>query len=368
MSVSPNLVSPFNPAKLLFHADKIALMQSGVLTSAPVSLEWDLSNTCPHDCPFCSFGTSESNGYRQQNWQHFPSERAAKLVPELKAAGLKAITFTGGGEPLMHPQAADIMRLVEASGIEFGLVTNGYLLRDKVAAIVARSARFVRVSLDAGTTATHNLVHRPKTPQFETILDNMAALIQRAKLERLDIGAPLTVGASFCVLDANVHELTTAVRRLQEIGADYIEVRPTYPTEWRGDGWPGGLTNIEDARAALASAHNIAADSGFRVLGMVDRFDALAAPEKGYTRCQIGPLTTVLGADGRLWHCCIQRGQEDFSLGSLLDVSFAEAWKTAQEKRLVDTINVDRCPRCRYDNYNRLLAGVETDALHTNFI
>jgi MoaA/NifB/PqqE/SkfB family radical SAM enzyme len=368
VSAHPNLVSPFNPAKLLWHADKIALMQAGIPNTAPVSLEWDLSNTCPHDCPFCSFGTSESQGYRQQHWQTFPTDRAKTLIPELAAAGLRTITFTGGGEPLMHPAAHELMAQVSRTSIEWGLVTNGFLLRGQVALEVASHARFVRVSLDAGTQATHNLVHRPKSPQFELILENLAELVARARLERLDLGVPLVVGASFCVMDANVHELLTLVRRLSDIGVDYLEVRPTYPTEWRGDGWPGGLTDIAAARAELAKAQEYAGDGPFRVLGMVDRFDALESPEKGYSRCQIGPLTTVLGADGRLWHCCVQRGQDDFALGSVLDTTWARAWFDAQAKHLADTINVSRCPRCRYDNYNRLLAGVPGDAMHVNFV
>ena len=101
---------------------------------------------------------------------------------------------------------------------------------------------------------------------------------------------------------------------------------------------------------------------------MIDRFEALAKPEKDYDRCQIGPLTTILGADGRLWHCCVQRGQPGFDLGNILEGSWAEVWQAAQEKRLVDRIDVKKCPRCRYDNYNRLLASVDADTMHVSFV
>jgi len=67
-------LSPFIPLKLLRHSDRVEAMLRGELTF-PIAIELDLSNRCPHNCPFCSFGTNESQGYRQQNWVTFPGAR-----------------------------------------------------------------------------------------------------------------------------------------------------------------------------------------------------------------------------------------------------------------------------------------------------
>lgn len=359
-------VHPFNPMKVLWHRDKIELMQQGTPTRGPVSLEWDLSNTCSHNCGFCSFGTKESNGYRQQNWQHFPTERALRLVPELKSAGVESITFTGGGEPLNHPQAARIFELVHQHGIEFGLVTNGQLLRGRVAGQVAEHAVFVRVSWDAGLEATHQAMHRTTSPQLAMIEEQMAEVIVMSRAS--ERAHPLTVGASFCVTDTNFREIEVAARRLKNIGADYLEVRPTFPTTWRGDGWDFALHHIQAARDGLQMAQDEMAGTGFSVIGMVERFDALDGYSKGYDRCQIGPLTSVLGAEGTLWHCCVQRGRPEFALANVLDQSFDDAWAAAQAKHMADVIDVTRCPRCRYDGLNSALAGIHDNRFHLAFI
>lgn len=364
MSIAATVAHPFNPAKLLWHRSQVEAVLAGHTTSAPINLEWDLSNTCPHDCFFCSFGTSESHGYRQQVWQVFPVARARTLIPELKAAGVQAITFTGGGEPLMHPEAADLFARTTGAGLQWGLVTNGVLLRGEVREQVAWNARFVRISLDAGTDATHQIMHRPKTPQFDLILDNLAATTARAR----ELGTPLQVGASFCVTDDNWQEIGLAAAKVKARGGAYLEVRPTFPTDWRGDGLGMALSNVTAAIDALEDARRDVADRHFQIIGMIDRFASLAAPAKGYSTCQIGGLMSVLGADGRLWHCCVQRGQDGFALGSVLHVPFAEAWRAAQQKRLQDVIDVKKCPRCRYDNYNKLLEGMQTDALHAAFV
>lgn len=357
---------PFNAAKLLWHRDKLAVLQANGWPRGPISVEWDFSNTCGHACPFCSFGTHESQGYRQQHAVHFPLARALTLVPELKAAGVESITITGGGEPLNHPQAAMILRAIVDAELPFGLVTNGQLLRGPAAQLVALYATFLRVSWDAGTAETHQQMHRTREPQLDHIEEQMRVVIGESRI--CGRTQPLVVGASFCVTDQNVLELEDAAKRLDAIGATYLEVRPTYPTTWRGDGWDAKLTRLDDARESLAAAKMAVADRPFQVIGMVDRFAALEGYAKGYDKCRIGPLTTVIGATGTLYHCCVQRGQADFALANVLDQSFADAWAAAGRKQMAETIDVTRCPRCRYDQYNRILEALPSDPFHAAFV
>lgn len=357
-------LTPFQPLKLLRHAPRVEAMLRGE-TVYPVSVEFDLSNRCPHDCPMCSFGTSKSEGYRQQNWVTFPTQRALDLLEEFAALGVQSITFTGGGEPLMHPQAAQLMARAAALGLAYGLVTNGVLLVDRVRDVVADSATFVRISLDAGTSDTHRITHGIEHAQFDRILANLRALRLRAP--------GLTIGASYCVQPANVREILTAAQVVKDTGGSYLELRPTYPTTWRGDGWSGALTKQEHqiAAAQAQAARALLDDDGFQVIGLTDRFAAVAGDyEKGYAQCHIGPLTTIVGADGRLWHCCVQRGMEGFSYGSVLpNTPFKEVWDTEQHRRMRADIDVTKCPRCRYDNYNRVIEGAFLrDGLHAAFV
>ena len=60
-AMAAEIVHPFQPLKLLRHSDRIESMIRGDVVW-PVSVELDLSNTCNHGCPWCSF-----NGFRQDN-------------------------------------------------------------------------------------------------------------------------------------------------------------------------------------------------------------------------------------------------------------------------------------------------------------
>jgi cyclic pyranopterin phosphate synthase len=356
-------INPFNALKLLRHADRIEAMLRGEMVY-PISVEFDASNTCPHDCPFCSFGTSRSQGYRQQHWVQFPTDRALTLFDELHDVGVKSITFTGGGEPLVHKAIATLLEKA-ASLFEIGVVTNGFNLRGAARDVIAQHATFLRVSLDAGNPETHAFTHGTKTPQFHQILEHLRASREAAA------GRPLTIGASFCVMDENWKEIYLAARQVKEAGGDYLEVRPTFPTEWRGDGWGHALSEMNVGAAQIEIEHAKAHlnDARFRVIGMVERFDRLSNPVKQYEKCRIGPLTTVIGADGRLWHCCVNRGIEAFCYGSVLERSFREVWDAPEHAALMARIDIRRCPRCRYDSLNEVLEGAFLkDEMHANFI
>lgn len=351
-------ITPFQPQKLLFHSDRVKAMLAGK-DVFPVSVELDLSNVCPHDCPFCSFGTSASNGYRQNNWVTFPYPRILDLLGELKSCGVESVTFTGGGEPLVHKMAHHIFNRATALGLQWGLVTNGLLLKSEAALEVGRGAKFVRISLDAGSDETHHYTHGLPEGQFQ--YEKIIANINWVRTLNPD----LTIGASFCMMDQNFKEVYKAAKDVRDAGANYLEVRPTFPTEWRGDGWGRALTDPQAAKVEVEHARLHLNSATFSVIGMTGRFDAVENPQKQYSKCRIGPLTTVIGADGRMWHCCVQRGQDNFALGSIVDQPFRQAWLT----RRVPDIDVNRCPRCRYDGYNELIEhAVVGDGMHSSFI
>ncbi len=346
------------PVKLLRHSDVVERMLNQEVVY-PISVELDLSNVCNHNCPWCSF-----SGFRQENWVSWPEDRVYTLLEELAEVGVKSITFTGGGEPLVHKRAADLFQRTHDLGMQYGVVTNGRRLEGTVADIVAQTATFVRVSLDAGTTQTHQMLHATAMPEYSRILGNMTKVRGLA-------GGRLTIGASMCIFDVNRREIVEAARRVKATGANYLEVRPVFPTEWRGGGFGNPLTDeyVDEAKANLADAKAQHDGNGFTVIGMIHRFDQVKDKSKQYEKCRIGPLTTVINADGFIYHCCIQRGMPEFRAGSVLDKPFKEVWWNAQHREMVADIDVTKCPPCRYDGYNQLIEQAYlADAMHAAFL
>ena len=53
-------------------------------------------------------------------------------------SGLEEVNIVGGGEPLVHPEIADIMRLIKAHGWRGSLITNGSLLSEPIVCSMIR--------------------------------------------------------------------------------------------------------------------------------------------------------------------------------------------------------------------------------------
>jgi radical SAM protein with 4Fe4S-binding SPASM domain len=354
-------VHPFNAMKLLAHSERVKRMLAGEPVF-PISVELDLSLRCNHQCTWCSF-----DGWRQANWINFPAARALTLIDELAACGVLSVTLTGGGEPLVHKAAPEVMRRLTANGLEWGLVTNGFHLSHERRDLAGQHATFVRVSLDAGTPETHMRIHGAPYEQLNDILFNMEQLIANGR-DRL------VVGASFCVFDSNLREITTAAQRLKAIGASYLEVRPVYPTEWRGgrqDDQGISESNIAVAAAEIECARSLYEDGSFRIIGMIDRFEAVKSfrHRDFYDACRITDLSTVISSDGHVYACCVHRGLKPFSGGSVLERPFRDVWLSEERRAMRDGIDIDKCPKCRYVGLNAVIQGAcVTDTMHSNFV
>jgi cyclic pyranopterin phosphate synthase len=360
-------VHPFNPMKLLAHADRVRAMLEGAPVF-PVSVELDLSLRCNHGCSWCSF-----DGWRQANWINFPEPRALTLIDELADCGVMSVTLTGGGEPLVHEAAAAVMARLHARGLAWGLVTNGFRLNGVRAELVAEHATFVRVSLDAGTSQTHARIHNTGMKDFPIILENIRAVVGFSALRDSAL-PPLTVGASFCVFDSNLREITQAAKLLKDAGANYLEVRPVYSTEWRGgrqDDQGISDANVAVAKAEIECARALCEDASFQIIGMVDRFEAVQSfrHRDFYSACRITDLSTVISADGQIYACCVHRGLKPFQGGSVLEAPFRDVWLSQQRRDMRDAINIDKCPKCRYVGLNSVIEGaIATDGMHHRFI
>jgi wyosine [tRNA(Phe)-imidazoG37] synthetase (radical SAM superfamily) len=68
-----------------------------------------------------------------------PTEKALELVTDLGRIGTKAVTFSGGGEPLLHKDIAQIMFRTIECGLDLSIITNGQLLSGERAAALEQS-------------------------------------------------------------------------------------------------------------------------------------------------------------------------------------------------------------------------------------
>lgn len=97
-----------------------------------------------------------------------------KIIQEAKLANIEYIRFTGG-ETLLHKDLAQFIKLAKDVGIKTSIITNGYLLENKIEELYDSGLDQVTVSIDE-IGETHNEIRNlPK------LFDRAIRGIEKAK-------------------------------------------------------------------------------------------------------------------------------------------------------------------------------------------
>ena len=346
----------FNTYKILNHPGAIKDLISGK-NPYPVSCEIDPSNLCNHSCSWCYFV-----GSRQVNKKNLEEKVLFKLIEDLAGGGTKSITFTGGGEPLVNSATPEAIRRAYSLGMRVGLVTNGGLLDKKKNRIIVSCCDFVRISLDAADEKSHHKLHNPHNPgkdSFENILENLRILVSSRRESKKNI----TIGAGFLIHKENYKKLPILAKRLKKIGIDYLQIRPIVMPQDDSltRAWARGYKYIQKA----ANFSN----NKFYVFPIDYRYREMISKQRNYQHCHIHNLLGIVGADGNVYLCSLFRGDNRFSFGNLYSQPFRRIWMGAKRKKLIRSLEVTKCPPCRYNRYNEILDYMlSKDKPHAEFL
>lgn len=306
--------------KVIYHIDKIEnAFKDKIVT--PISCEIDPSNTCMLDCSFCLYkGKEKLKPFLDYNLY-------LKLLRDLKKIGCLSITFTGGGEPLIHPKFNTMVKDALDFGFEIGLVTNGILL-DSVEDL--DKFKFVRVSLNAGTPEVYEKITGKNL--FNKAISSVKNAVKR--------NGETTIGLSFVVCNDNEKDIANAKTIAENLGVDYIQFKPVVSKS---------VSTLEETYP-----DNISIWTN-RYKSIDDR------------PCKIAGLIGIVGSSGNVYYCCQGRGNPDFLLGNIEDASFKAIWG----KRIDKKIDISKCYACRYMNYVKQydeLVNIDKFIGHRNFL
>ncbi len=345
----------FSSLKLLCHLDRIQAMREGKIVP-PVTVELDPTNLCNHHCIWCL-----DQRFRERCRDTLPWETVHLLIGELAQMGVKGVVVKGSGEPTLVPYFCDMFYAIRAAGIKSALTTNGGLLSGDKATAVAECCDWVRVSVDAATAETHQMVHRPsQAGEFHRVIENIRTLAET----RRRLGSRLVIGYKFSADENNYEEILDAVLLARDIGADNISIRGVdlacHGFDDKAFQAVQGeiLARMEEA-ASLSSP-------GFAVItGGVRRPVRIRS-------CRVSDLVGVVSANGHLYACCDLKGDDSYDMGDLKEASFAQLWRGPKRMEVRRRVQALMCrSRCslKYDGYNQILDVVfAEEALHCEFL
>lgn len=113
----------------------------------PTHLLLWLNNRCNARCPMCEI-------WREKERTFIPASEIESMAADWVDMGIREVELCG--EPTLHPELAEICRILDRCRIRMRFLSNGLLLK-KYAALVARYGTSLTISLD-GPPAIHNTV------------------------------------------------------------------------------------------------------------------------------------------------------------------------------------------------------------------
>jgi len=176
-----------------------------------------LTGGCNCACRHCWFVAERGRAAgRDQEFLPLPVLRTA--IEQARPLGLAGLKWTGG-EPTLHPDFRDFLRLQQESGLTAIMETNGLLIDAELAALMKRcGVTRVSVSLDGAEAATHDAI-RGVRGAFARTLDGIAALVQCGYAPELIL----------TLQRANADQLQAFFALARELGAGSVKLNVMQP-------------------------------------------------------------------------------------------------------------------------------------------
>lgn len=181
--------------------------------SKPHELMIELTTECNLNCLHC---------FRNSMREPFGSmtkETMVRILSEIEKNGVKAVSLSGWGEPLYHPDALWFIEELKKRDVRVLLNTNGILLLDNIEKLVRLGVDVIIVSLDATEPETYAEIRRGGS--FDLCIKSLRKLCEAKR--KYASNRPL-IGIQFTINIMNVyniHKLSLFARKYG-IGLIYL--------------------------------------------------------------------------------------------------------------------------------------------------
>ena len=238
-----------------------------------------------------------------------PFEDLRQRIDKLADLGTSIVTLSGG-EPLLHPDVADIVRHIRGRGAIATIITNGYLLSP------ALIDRLNEAGLDSMQISIDNVVPDDVSKKSLSLLDRKMQLLAARAL--FDVTVNAVVGGA----TANPEDALTIGRRARELG---FQSTVGIIHDDRGQLVPLRGREREVLRETLRLDRSVFSFDRY------NRFqETLADGESFAWHCRAGSRYLYICEDGLVHYCSQQRGQPGVPLAAYTSNELAREYSSVK--------------------------------------
>lgn len=354
--------NPYSNLKIFRHKDYLDAIEKGDW-KPPIYIRLKPTNICNHHCAYCTYG---SGGTQQKTENRdivdhrsmIPWEKMQELVADMVEMSVKAVTFSGGGEPLTYPRIHDVAESLATGGIDISLISNGELL-DGERAEAFYNAKWVRISFDSPNEGEFCTIRGVGPKSFQRVITNIRDFaVNKSK--------GCVLGVNFVISKANYNRVYEAALLLKDLGVDNVKFAAVI------DNSLGYHTEIKDqVIEQIHKAVAILSDDHFRIINnyendwMDKNFSGISTPH-----CYTCRLVTVIAADQRVYLCHTQAYDSHAVVGDISNKRFKDLWFSEETKTRMISLNpqTDCRSNCVYEMRNEAIQGYLDSNVHINFI
>ncbi len=354
--------------KVLYHRGSMDALLAGK-QPYPKHIELVISDWCSHDCLFCSYRMSghpsntlfqmeEGTDRKARNPKRMiPVEKCLEILDDCAEMGVKAIQFTGGGEPTIHPDFCQIVAYAMGKGLETALITNGNMMLENNQRALAKRMTWLRISIDAAHQEHYMEERGVGRGAWDRMVEGATLLCREATEEN----PSLVIGSGFVVTPRNYDQIYEAARLYKNIGFHNMRIGLMFnPEEERPfvEIWP------EIRRQASEAVRDFSCPE-FRVIDRTqERFDEFAGLGDGvinYQICGFQNFTNFIGGDQNLYRCCMWAFHPHGLIGSIKNQRLKMLYDSIEKHQDFARFDPHSCGKCQFNQTNKAINAAIAD-------
>ena len=351
--------TPYSNLKIFHHQDTMKKIMDGERCN-PLYIRIKPTNICNHDCYYCHYKNPylELDEYNPSDY--IPHDKMMEIVEDMGKMGVKAVTFSGGGEPLAYPFIEEAMEKILEKGIDLSIITNGSMLAGKKAQILSK-AKWVRISIDSIVPENYAKIRGISENAMSILLENIESF---AKIK----DTTCELGINFVIGKENYKEIENVAVTMKKLGVNHVKFAPLFSNETE--------EYHKDIKDEVISTLNRLSEElnsdDFKIIDLyTSDFDNYEVFKRTYSRCPIKEFVCVIGANSKVYYCHDKAYLSDGCVCDLNVQSFAKGWASEEVTRKFREFDAKRvCKQhCVYDSRNVLINSyLDMDRNHVNFI
>lgn len=351
--------TPYSQLKIFHHKELLNRLENSQRCN-PLYIRIKPTNICNHNCYYCHYKNPYLTLDEYNPKDMIPREKMLEIVSDMKEMGVKAVTFSGGGEPLVYPYIEEVMERVLQAGIDLSIITNGSMLKGRKAELLAR-AKWVRISIDSINADNYAKIRGIGSDALSELLKNIEAF---AKIK----DKTCELGINFVIGKENYMEIGQVAETMKALGVNHVKFAPLFSDhteDYHKDIKDGVIVKLDELGQRLN-------DSRFRIIDLyTSDFDNYEVFRRTYSRCPIKEFVCIIAANSKVYYCHDKAYLSDGCVCDLNRQSFQDGWNSeevTQKFKEFDAMKVCK-QHCVYDSRNELINSyLDMDLNHVNFV